>query len=127
MSVCQACGGVIGRDCFNPQECMEITQQQAAAYRHMSEQQIVPPSHEMREPSPPASNYIETLRYNWGHANDGTTWESFLEKKVAELRDGVSFWSYCTDSGMRRECPERVDELCDFLMSLGIAPYSMRR
>lgn len=33
MSVCQSCGGIIGRDCFNPQECAEIThamnQQQA--------------------------------------------------------------------------------------------------
>ncbi len=24
MSICQACGGVIGRECFNPQECAEI-------------------------------------------------------------------------------------------------------
>ena len=22
---CQSCGGVLGRDCFNPQECAEIT------------------------------------------------------------------------------------------------------
>jgi hypothetical protein len=29
MNTCQACGGVLGRDCFNPQECMEITRQQA--------------------------------------------------------------------------------------------------
>lgn len=26
MSTCQSCGGVIGRDCFNPQECAWITQ-----------------------------------------------------------------------------------------------------
>ena len=32
MSMCQSCGGVIGRDCFNPQECMEITRQQAVAF-----------------------------------------------------------------------------------------------
>jgi hypothetical protein len=25
MSTCRACGGVIGRDCFNPQECEWIT------------------------------------------------------------------------------------------------------
>jgi hypothetical protein len=84
-------------------------------------------SHEMRAPDSTASGYIETLRYNWSHASDGTTWEIFLERKLSELRDGVQFWSYCTDSGMRREAPEKVDELCDFLMSLGIAPYSMRR
>ena len=29
MSVCQSCGGIIGRDCFNPVECAEITAQQA--------------------------------------------------------------------------------------------------
>lgn len=29
-SCCPACGGLIGRDCFNPQECMEIVQDQAA-------------------------------------------------------------------------------------------------
>jgi hypothetical protein len=26
MSTCRACGGVIGRDCFNPQECEWITE-----------------------------------------------------------------------------------------------------
>jgi hypothetical protein len=29
MATCQSCGGVIGRDCFNPEECAWITQQQA--------------------------------------------------------------------------------------------------
>lgn len=28
--VCQSCGGIVGRDCFNPQECMWITQQMLA-------------------------------------------------------------------------------------------------
>lgn len=32
MSTCQACGGVIGRDCFNPQECMDITRDMADRY-----------------------------------------------------------------------------------------------
>lgn len=27
MSNCNGCGGVIGRDCYNPQECQEITSQ----------------------------------------------------------------------------------------------------
>lgn len=27
MATCSSCGGVLGRDCFNPQECAEITQQ----------------------------------------------------------------------------------------------------
>lgn len=34
---CPSCNGVIGRDCFNPQECMAITQDQAARYREQSQ------------------------------------------------------------------------------------------
>lgn len=33
MSCCQSCGGVIGRDCFNPSECMAITQDMAQRYQ----------------------------------------------------------------------------------------------
>lgn len=29
MSICQSCGGTIGVDCFNPQECMGITRDMA--------------------------------------------------------------------------------------------------
>jgi hypothetical protein len=29
MMTCSSCGGVIGRDCFNPSECAEITRQMA--------------------------------------------------------------------------------------------------
>lgn len=35
--ICQSCNGVIGRDCFNPEECMAITQDQAARYREQSQ------------------------------------------------------------------------------------------
>lgn len=42
MTTCHGCGGTIGRDCFNPQECEEITRQQAAAYRESSQQQQRP-------------------------------------------------------------------------------------
>ena len=34
--ICPSCGGVVGRDCFNPQECAEITQAMLA-------QQMYPP------------------------------------------------------------------------------------
>lgn len=37
MSTCPACGGVIGRDCFNPTECMAITRDMAL--RHQAEAQ----------------------------------------------------------------------------------------
>lgn len=32
MSTCPGCGGVVGRDCWNPQECEWITREQAARY-----------------------------------------------------------------------------------------------
>lgn len=34
MSICHSCGGVIGRDCFNPAECAQITAQMAMQYQH---------------------------------------------------------------------------------------------
>jgi len=34
--ICPACGGVVGRDCFNPDECMSITRAMANRYEHES-------------------------------------------------------------------------------------------
>lgn len=39
MSICQSCGGVIGRDCFNPAECMDITRAQAECYQSQGDVQ----------------------------------------------------------------------------------------
>ncbi len=33
MGICHVCGGIIGRDCFNPQECEQITRSMAAEYK----------------------------------------------------------------------------------------------
>lgn len=33
MTTCHGCGGVIGRDCFNPAECEEITRDMARKYQ----------------------------------------------------------------------------------------------
>lgn len=30
--ICQSCGGVLGRDCFNPEECQWISDRMAAEY-----------------------------------------------------------------------------------------------
>ena len=49
-----------------------------------------------------------------------------LQSENERMLDGIRYWSYCMDSGMRRECPEKVDELADFLVSLHIAPYHIR-
>lgn len=48
------------------------------------------------------------------------------EKKLAEAREGITFWSYCMNQGMRKTCPEREEELMAFLTSFNVAPYSMR-
>jgi hypothetical protein len=49
-----------------------------------------------------------------------------LKEELAKLRDNVSYWSYCMSQGMRAECPEKVQELADFLIGLKIAPYYVR-
>jgi len=38
MSMCHGCGGVIGRDCFNPQECEQITRSMANQYSQASQE-----------------------------------------------------------------------------------------
>lgn len=35
--MCPACNGIVGRDCFNPEECMAITQDQAARFRDQND------------------------------------------------------------------------------------------
>ena len=32
MSICHGCGGIIGYDCYNPQECMEIARDKASQF-----------------------------------------------------------------------------------------------
>ena len=50
-----------------------------------------------------------------------------LAARIETITDGVRYWSYCTDTGMRAGCPEKVEDLCDFFMSLHITPYSLRK
>lgn len=37
---CPACGGVVGRDCFNPEECMAITRDMADRYNSQSQAEL---------------------------------------------------------------------------------------
>ena len=74
------------------------------------QQQSPTPTHEMRTPEQQGSDYIDHLRDQWAHSTDISTWEAFLEKKLAATREGVRYWAYCTDMGMRREAPEKIDE-----------------
>ena len=45
--VCHSCGGVVGRDCFNPQECEWISQRMQAEYE--CQQQMQPEIDALKE------------------------------------------------------------------------------
>lgn len=45
------------------------------------------------------------------------------QARLAAIREQVQYWSYCTSEGMRATCPEKVDELADFMIDLKIAPW----
>jgi hypothetical protein len=49
-----------------------------------------------------------------------------LRGELTRVADGVRYWCYCMSEGMRATCPEKVEELTDFLISLKIAPYYVR-
>lgn len=40
MATCDSCGGDIGRECFNPQECAEITRQMEQQTQMSLEQRV---------------------------------------------------------------------------------------
>lgn len=46
-----------------------------------------------------------------------------LIKERDRLLDSIKFWSYCMSQGMLATCPERVDELANFLISCKVAPW----
>lgn len=73
MSICPACNGLVGRDCFNPRECMDITQQQAAMGRQMSDPGMVF-----------SEDMHRTITRQLKQIDD-------LEKKNANLRESVIF------------------------------------
>ncbi|MFO0919675.1 MAG: hypothetical protein U0872_15360 [Planctomycetaceae bacterium] len=74
MSNCPSCGGVLGVDCFNPQECMEITQHQAAMYRHGMEQK---PMLNIREEFHHFVSYVLSAR-----KSNTDRWMESLAKKI---------------------------------------------
>ena len=39
------------------------------------------------------------------------------------LLQAIAYWSHCTSEGMRLTCPEKCDELADFLISCKISPW----
>ncbi len=94
MSHCHSCGGAIGRDCWNPQECAEITERMAM---------------EGRQPDPAASptntagleeiiSDAEIIRVH-GHANFGPT---MTPREV--VNDGVRKYAVGYSSGHTQLC-----------------------
>jgi hypothetical protein len=46
-----------------------------------------------------------------------------VEAERERLKEIVRYWSYCTWSGIQRECPEKANEFADVCRELGISPY----
>lgn len=47
--------------------------------------------------------------------------------QMERLKSQVRYWSYCTWEGMRKWCPEKREELQQFLGDeLGISPYDYK-
>lgn len=40
-----------------------------------------------------------------------------------KLREVVRYWSYCTESGIRRECPEKLPEFLEVCRELGVSRF----
>jgi len=49
MPNCPSCGGVVGRDCFNPEECAWIGEQQERQARQEQEQRAMGQEEELAE------------------------------------------------------------------------------
>ena len=64
---------------------------------------------------------LEYLMYWWSEIHDGALEEVQAERD--KMREGIRYWSYCTNYGMRRLCPEKSKEFTKFMDELSIAPY----
>jgi hypothetical protein len=90
-------------------------------------------------------NYIESRLPKWRlwFPNEGSTVEVERRQLLAlveavkerdklaafkayseRLREIIRYWSYCTYTGMRRECPEKESEFLEVFRELGIQPYA---
>lgn len=45
--ICQSCGGIVGRDCFNTVECAMITSRMENGYMHYDRRQQSQDAHEL--------------------------------------------------------------------------------
>lgn len=51
--ICQGCGGVLGRDCFNERECIYISQQQEQEEYYKQQRQAYEEFHQQPYEEPP--------------------------------------------------------------------------
>ncbi len=72
-SVCHGCGGIVGRDCFNPGECEQITRQMAAESTELA-QQVYHDGHQLAL----ADEEIKRLRGMIEYALQAPTWPDCL-------------------------------------------------
>lgn len=77
--VCHGCGGVVGRDCFNPQECEQITRSMAD-HSHELEQQLCRVHSELQEAREDLKRLVAFV-------------DSVISDNNLELPKGVSIYS----------------------------------
>lgn len=90
MERCQSCGGELGRDCWNPQECAEITAQMAQQ-QSCTERQALDELHEglrqrgMRLPSAdPVADALAALDEWKGYADDANALLARMWRPMSE-------------------------------------------
>jgi uncharacterized protein YceH (UPF0502 family) len=70
MAICNGCGGVVGRDCFNPQECEWIARDQER-HRHeqheMSSQHLEQRVEELERKLQAVENLLSAMMANGPH------------------------------------------------------------
>lgn len=86
---CQACGGLIGRDCFNPEECMAITRDMADRYRdqehriHQLESEIEYLKSRLAETEDQAGRAVDEAKYDAAAES-----EAALQAGIRSRKDG---------------------------------------
>ncbi len=96
MSVCHSCGGIIGRDCFNPQECAWITQQMEVASAVQNERQFAGVEYRMQ---------IEH------HKKEIDRLKLELDRKTKLLRQIKTCKHSSCDCGIPDEVFDQIDEV----------------
>mgnify|MGYP003501457172 CR=1 FL=1 len=92
--VCHGCGGVVGRDCFNPQECEQITRQMAE--EHQRQNQFVQPERSSAIDLIVAERERQITQEGWSVSHDD-------QHEDSELAEAASCYALPPTIGVRAE------------------------